>query len=76
MHKGNIVNQLVITSLEEGRIDGHYRAHSLAGQPACKGNRMLFRHSHIKESLREPAIEILQPGAVLHSCRNGTNSGV
>ena len=75
IHQTYVMNHLVISPLQEGGIDGHNREHSLAGQSGSKGHRVLLCHAHIKETLREMAVEILQPGTIFHGGSNGTDVG-
>ena len=71
-HQFHIVNQLIVRALQERRIDPDHRQHPLAGQTGRKGYGMLLGHSHIEKALGEFPIEELKPGAVFHSCGNGT----
>ena len=46
-----IMQNLIVSSLQEGRIDCHHRLHSTCCQSCCKGNSMLLCNSNIKESV-------------------------
>ena len=66
----HIVQDLVISSLQEGRVDCHHRLHASCCQPCRKGYRMLLRNSHIEESVFIHVTEPLKPCTVRHSGRN------
>ena len=72
----HIVDDLVISPLQEGGVNGCHRDHPLAGKAGRKGDLMLFRHAHIKEAVRIRMAKELQPGAILHGCGDGADFGV
>lgn len=72
MQKVDIMDDLVVAALQEGRINADHRQHPLAGQTGCKGHGMLFGHADIEEALRMGMTEKLQTCAVFHGGSNGT----
>ena len=50
---GNVVNQLVIAPLQEGRIDCHDRFGTITGQPGRQGYRVLLCDGYVKVAVRE-----------------------
>ena len=47
----DVMNQLVIGPLQEGRIDGHHGLETIAGSTGCEGQCMLFGDPDIKVSI-------------------------
>ena len=47
----DVMNQLVIGPLQEGRIDGYYGLETVAGGTGGKGQRVLFGNPDIKVSI-------------------------
>ena len=72
MQKVDVMDDLVVAALQEGRINADHRQHPLAGQTSCKGHGMLFGHADIEEALRMGMTEKLQTCAVFHGGSNGT----
>ena len=72
MQKVDVMDDLVVAALQEGRINADHRQHPLAGQTGCKGHGMLFGHADIEEALRMGVTEKLQTCAVFHGGSNGT----
>ena len=67
----HIVKHLIHSSLQKGGINGNHRNHSAKCQSGCKGNRMLFCNSHIKEPIRKSLGKLFQPGTIRHGSCNG-----
>ena len=72
MQKVDVMDDLVVAALQEGRINADHRQHSLAGQTSCKGHGMLFGHADIEEAFRMGMTEKLQTCAIFHGGSNGT----
>jgi hypothetical protein len=53
----HVMDQLVLSPLQECRIDRDYGPHALAGQPGTQGHRVLFRDSDVKVTIGEPFLE-------------------
>ena len=73
---GNIVHQLVIGSLQKGRIHRKYRQFSHRSQCRGKSHGVLFGNAHIIVPVRELPCKMVQSCAPAHCCRYGTNAGV
>ena len=69
----DIMEYLVICSLQERRIDSKDRAHASCCQSCCKSYRMFFRNSHIKKALRVDVFKTFQTRSIRHSRRNCHN---
>ena len=53
--QADVVDDLIVGPLQEGRIDGHHRPEALGGQSGGKGHRVLLGDAHIEEAVRETA---------------------
>ena len=62
----HIVNQLVITALQEGGVDRHHRLGAFAGHAGREGHGVLLGNRHIEVTQRETLAERHQVGAFLH----------
>ena len=69
----NIVDQLVISPLQEGGIHRKDRGDAAFCQPCRKCCAMLFRNGNIKEAFRESLLEFLEACTATHSRRNAGN---
>ena len=49
--QGHVMNQLIISSLQESGINGYYRLGFLACQARRKSDRVLFRYGNIVEAI-------------------------
>jgi hypothetical protein len=74
--QGDIVDQLVISALQEGRIDRHHRPHAVAGQPAGKSHRVLFGDADIEIALGKFLGEAHHAGALAHGRGNADHPRV
>ncbi len=50
--QGHIMYNLIIGSLQEGRINSHNRPQARPGHTCGQSNRMLFTDSDVKKALR------------------------
>ena len=66
----DVVDRLVVSSLQEGRIKRHYRLHPPRRKTCCKRQGMLFRNSHVKEPVRVILLKTVQSGSVCHGRRD------
>ena len=48
----DVVDQLVVAALQEGRVDRHHRAHALAGEARGEGHRVLLGDAGIEIAIR------------------------
>ena len=69
--QADILDDLVVSTLEERRIDGHNGLEPFAGQSGGKRHRVLLGYADVEKPLRKPFGELLQPGALNHGRRNG-----
>ena len=69
----DVMNDLIVGTLEECGINTHHREHSLAGQTGRKGHSVLFCHANIKKALGVRMVEELQASAIFHGGGNGTD---
>ena len=51
--EGNVMYDLVVAALQEGRVDGGYRMESVRRKPRREGQRKLLRDADVKESVGE-----------------------
>ena len=68
----HIMKHLIYSALQKGGINCHNRNHAPKGKSCGKGNRMLLRNSHIKETVRIPLGKLLKPGSSRHGCCDGS----
>ena len=66
---GDIMHNLVITTLQEGRIERTERLHAFSGQTGGKGHCMLFGDADIKNAPRKPCLHLVEAGSRWH-CRS------
>ncbi|KAF5041304.1 hypothetical protein DSECCO2_524340 [anaerobic digester metagenome] len=73
-----VVDQLVVATLQKGRIYGEHRKHTARPKRTGKGDAELLGDAHvvIPAGVLKPSAEILQPGAVLHCRRDGADAGI
>ena len=72
----NIVNDLIVASLHEGRVDTNEGLQSLTGHTCSHRDGVLFRDTDIKGPLRETPTENVHSGATGHGSRNTHNGTV
>jgi len=63
---GHVVDHLVISALQEGRIDGAEGAHALAGKAGCKGDGMLLGDADVIDAIGEEFGELVEACARRH----------
>ena len=71
--QGDVVDKLIVSALQEGRVDDTKRDHPLTRHPSAKGNRMRLSNAHIIASLRESLHHHIQRTARRHSWRYSHN---
>ena len=72
----NIVNDLVIGTLQEGRVNGRYRHQSLCRHTGRHTDGVLLGDADIEKAFREFLGKAGQARAGRHSCRDRTNAVV
>ncbi len=70
------MDDLVIASLQEGRVDGHKGGHAFTGQAGCKGDCMLLGDAHIKGAAVEALLEAVHACASAHGCMDANDAAV
>ncbi len=65
------MDDAVVSTLEEGGIDGHHRPDSLRGQAGGEGDRMPFGDSHIEEPIGVSSLEQVGAGSIPHARGDG-----
>ncbi len=65
------MDDLVIGTLQERRIDGHYRAQPAGGKPRGEGNGRLLGHPDIEIAIRETLRERPEASSVAHGGGDG-----
>ena len=68
---GEIVEDLVVSSLSEGRVERRDRVKSSPGEPRRERHCVLLGDADVKESVGELFLEAGQPRAVLHCGGDG-----
>ena len=66
----DVVHDLVIGALQEGRVDRRERLHALGGEAGGEGHRVLLGDADIEAALREFLAEQVEPGARRHRRRD------
>ncbi len=66
----DVVDQLVVAALQEGRVDRDHRLHALAGQTAGEGHRMLLGDADVEVALGEALLELDHARALAHRRRD------
>ena len=64
----HVVNHLVISPLQKGRIDRHHRLQAVTGHPRGNGDTVLLGYGHVKIPLRVFLFKPHQSGSLAH-CR-------
>ena len=62
----DVVDQLVVGALQEGRVDRHHRLHAFAGEARGEGHRVLLGDADIEIALRKFLRETHHAGAFAH----------
>lgn len=66
----DVVDQLIVTTLQEGRIDRHHRLAAFAGHTGSQGHCVLFGDGHVEVTLGEAFAERDQVRTFLHRRRD------
>ena len=54
----DVVDQLVVAALQEGRVDRDHRLHALAREAGGEGDRVLLGDADVEVALREALLEL------------------
>ena len=74
LHQVDIVDNLVVGTLEKRGINGHGRQQPLACQAARKGDGVFLSHTDIKKAFLVRLLEEVQPCAVFHGGGDGAQA--
>ena len=72
----HVMHNLIISALQEGRINRAKRLHPTRRQPRRKRHCMLFGNPDIETAFRKPVRKQVQPGAIRHCGGDGDNAVV
>ena len=67
------MDKLVITTLQEGRIEGAERAHAFGRKTGRERHRMLFGNADIEHPVREACLHLVEAGSGWHRRGDGDN---
>ena len=70
---GDIVNDLVVTALEEGRVHRAKGFHAAGCQTCREGDTVLFRDADVETAASVALGEEVEAGAVWHRCGHGAD---
>ena len=62
----DVVDDLIVGALQEGRIDRAERPHALRGEAGGEGHRMLLGDADVEGAIGEGLGELVEPGARRH----------
>jgi hypothetical protein len=66
----DVVDQLVVGALQEGRVDRDHRLHALAGEAGGEGDGVLLGDADVEVALREALVELDHARAFPHRRRD------
>ncbi len=69
--KADVVDDLIVRSLKESRVDGHHGPHAGRRQAGGEGHRVLLAQAHVEAAAGETAFEALQACAIEHRGGDG-----
>ena len=72
----HVVNQLVVSALQKGRVDRDHRLQAFAGQAGGESDGVLLGNADIVEALRETLLEIEHARATAHGWRDADQTFV
>ena len=68
--QGNVMNQLIIGTLQKGRVNRDNRLLAFASDPRSKRDRMLFSNPHVKVTAWKAAVKLHHAAAFAHGGSN------
>ena len=68
--QADVVHDLVVGTLQEGRVDGGHRLHALGRESRREGDGVLLGDADVVEAVRELALEAIEPGPRGHRRRD------
>ena len=72
----DVMNQLIVGALQEGRVDRHDGTQSLGSEARGEGNGVLLGDRDIKIAVGKASREFYEPRALAHGRRNGHDARV
>src|SRR3712207_4140915 len=69
--QADVMNDLIVGSLQERRVDADDGAHSLRGETRGEGDRMLLADPYVEEAIRIDRLELGERGSGRHRRRDG-----
>ncbi len=66
----DVVDQLVVGALQEGRVDRDHRLQALAGQAGREGHGVLLGDAHVVVAVGKALLELDQARALAHRGRD------
>src|SRR5579885_1207059 len=72
----DIVQHLVISTLQEGRVDGGNGLEAADSQPTGEGDGVLLGNAHVKVAVGEAFVQLLETGSLGHRRRDANNGDV
>ena len=70
----DVMNQLIITALQEGRVERTKWFHTLTSETGGESHRMLFGNANIKNSRRKTFLNLVQTSSRRHRSGDGNNA--
>ena len=64
--QADVVDQLVVPPLQEGRVERHHGPHARRRQPGGEADRVPLGDAHVVEAVRERRLEQIEPRARRH----------
>ncbi len=69
----DVMNDLIESPLQKGRVDGGHWLHALASQASGKCNRVLLGDADVEVPLWDRLVELVESGAFRHRRRDADN---
>ena len=74
LHQADIMDDLVVGTLEKRRVNRNHGQKPLAGKARRKADGVFFRHADVKEAARMAVLEEVEACAVLHGSGDATDA--
>ena len=72
----DVMHDLVIGALQEGRVDGAEGPHALRREARGEGDGMLFGDADVEDAVGKDRLELVQPRARRHGGGDGADGGI
>ncbi len=70
------MNDLVVSPLQEGWINGNQGLEAIAGHPSGQGHSVLLSNTDINKLLRQFILQLIETRTGRHRRRNPDNAGI